>query len=310
MPGTCRSPSPVDSIAGDSDSLASGGDTDETRSPPVSNSLCSPQRLHRQPTTLYIVVESEEGQIISKESYRVFCDPPAFSGSDVNHAPTTNAVTDHVGDNGLGEATAMKIKHAPVTAMSIPQTSLEARMHSPTPTTSVTDMTENETLTGSHMSPSVTSGTVQSHKIAQEHPLSTLECFSEKAEALGCHQNYDDDCATIPEIDWFRMGAYLRIPDRAAANDEYHRIKLQRIEQLKNTGNRHRNPAYSKFKAEYRLRKHGEREEERRIRSLAKQNAEAAMLFQVLEVESDLEPRRVSSGSRHRSRVYRPPSTV
>ena len=301
---TCRSPSPV---VGDRDSLVSGDHTDETHSPPVSDSLCSPRRLHRQPTTICIVVESEEGQIVSKESYHIFCDPPVFSGSDVNHPPPTNAVTEHVGDNGL------KTKHVPVSAIHIPPMNSEARTQSPTPTSSVTVMAENETLTGSHMSPSVSSvapGIIQPHTIAHEHPLSTGESFSGRAEVLDCYQDYDGDCATSPEIDWFRMGAYLRIPDRAAADDEYHRIKLQRVEQLKNMANRHRNPAYSKFKAEYRLRKQEEREEARRIRSLAKQNAEAAMLFQVLEVESDLERRCVSSGSRHRSRVHRLPSTV
>ena len=301
VPGTFRSPSPV---VGDSDSLVSGGDTDETRSPPGSDSPCSPRRPHRQPTTICIVVESEDRQIISKESYHIFCDPPKLSSSVVDHPPPTKAVTQHVGDNGP------KTNYAPITTISIPQTNSEARMQSPTPTTSVTDMTENKTLTRSHMSPSlssVTRGTVQS---PHEHPLSTGEYFSERAKALDCHQDYDGDCAISPEIDWFRMGASLRIPDRAAASDEYHRIKLQRIEQLKNMANRHRNPAYSKFKAEYRLRKLEEREEERRIRSLAKQNAEAVMLFQVLEVESDLERGRVSSGPRHGSRVYRLPSTV
>ena len=333
MPGTFRSPSPVEITAGDSDSLVSGSDTDDTRSPLVYNSPYppplsekqshqQPQQLHRQQTTLDIIVESEEGQIILKESYNILCDPPVYTGSDINHSPPANAVTDPVdrvhfplfhGDNGLDVATAMKTTHTAVSVTPIPQTSSEARIQPPTPTTSVTDTAEKETLTWSHTSPyvsSVTSGTTWSHSITHEHPLSAGECFSERVEALDCHQNYDGDCTTGPELNCFRMGAYLRIPDRAAANDEYHRVKLQRIERLRNTPSRHRNPAYAKFKAEYRLRKQEEQNEERRIRSLARQNAEAAMFFQALEAESDLERRRLSSGSRHKSRVYRLPSTV
>ena len=324
MPRTRRSPSPVEIKVGDSDSSVSESDTEDTHSPPVikPQSHQEPQRLHCQPTTLDIVVESEEGHIILKESYHIPCGPPVFSGSDVRHAPPTNTVAHHAdrdhisrfhGDNGLDVATVVKAKHAPVTAISIPQTSSEVQMQSPTPTPSATGMAENETLSSSHMSPSVSSatpGTIRSRTITHEHPQSTKKCPSERDEASDCHQNYDGDCATSPEIEWFRMGACLRIPDRAAASDEYHRIKLQRIEQLRNKANKHRNPAYAKFKAEYRLRKQEERNEERRIRSLAKQNAEAAMFFQVLEVESDLERRRVSSGSRHKSRVYRLPSTV
>jgi hypothetical protein len=204
----------------------------------------------------------------------------------------------------------MKTTHTLVSAVPIPQTSSEGRMQRPIPTTPVTATAENETLTSSHTSPnvsSVTAGTTRSHSIAHERPLSAREYFSERAEAVDCHQNYDVDCATGPELDLFRMGAHLRIPDRAAASDEYHRIKLQRIKQLRNTPSRHRSPAYARFKAEYRLRKQEERNEERRIRSLAKQNVEAATFFQVLETESDLERRPVS---RHGPRVYRPSATV
>ena len=88
------------------------------------------------------------------------------------------------------------------------------------------------------------------------------------------------------------MGAYLQISDRAAASDEYRRIKQSR--------KRHQAP---NFKAEYQRRKQEERDEERRIRSLAKQNAEAAIFFQVIETETDLERCRATAISRYRSLV-------
>jgi len=324
--GTCRYPSPVEIIAGDSGLLVSESDTDDTDCSPASNSDCSPpvfqkqsyqqpQRLHPQHTTLDIVVESEEGQIVSKESYYIPCGPPVFTGPDVSPSPPTNAVADPVdrvhfsqfhGDNRLDAAAAMKTDHAPVSAVPIPQMSSEARVQPRTPTTSVIEMTENETLVRSHMSSdlsSTTPRTIRSHSIAHKQSLSERGCFPDGAGALDCHQNCDSDRTTCPEIDWFRMGALLQIPDRAAAHDEYHRIKRKSVQQLRNIPDRHRNPAYAKFKAEYRLRKQDERDEERRIRALAKQNAEAAMYFQELEGGSDLERRRASSGSRRRARV-------
>jgi len=309
-PGPHHSP---EVTGGDSGSLVSESDTNDSR---------SAQRRHRQQTTLDIVVESEEGQIILKESYHIPCGPPVFTGSGVTYSPPAKAVTNPVdrvhfsrfhGDDGPGGATAKKTSHTLVAAVPIPQTSSEARIQPPIPPAPVTDMAENDTLTWSHTSPNVSSVTLEttrSHSIAHKHPLPAGEYFAERVEAVDCHQDHDGDCATDPELDWFKMGAYLRVPDRAAASDEYHRIKLQRIEQLRNTPNRHRNPAYAKFKTEYRLRKQEERNEERRIRSLAKQNAEAAMFFQALETGSDLERRRVTSDSRHSSRVYRRPSTV
>ena len=308
IPGTCRSPSLVEVTAEDRDSLVSESDVDDSLPVFQTQSPQQLQRPHRQSTTLDIIVESEHGQILLKESYHIPRNHTEFTGSDgsdpspIHVTKLTSRAVDQVhvsqlhDDNDLGVVETVKAKQAHVSTIPISQTNTEVRIQPPTPTTSFINMAENKTLTRAHFAPnvsSVTPETLQSHPIAHERPPSMRECSPDRTEALDCH-------ATGPEVCWFRMGAHLQIPDRAAANDEYHRIKLQRIEQLKNRSNRHRNPAYARFKAEYRRRKQEEHDEERRIRSLAKHNAEAAMFFQVLETESDLERRRPSSSSKHK----------
>jgi hypothetical protein len=281
MPEMCRSPSPVEITA--EGPLVSESNTDN---------------LHRQHTTLDIVVESEEGQIVLKESYHILRYPLSFPASGVSHPPPTNVIqpaneaVDRVRFSRSHDKGSPKVVNPAVSTTP------------PTPTISFADTVGEDVLARSQLAPdvlSVTPETHQSNSATHEQPPSTRECSPNGTGGSDFHQDYDGDCPIGPDVHWFRMGARLHIPDRAAADDEYHRIKRQRFEQLRNTPNRHRDPAYAQFKAEYRQRKQEERNEERRIRSLAKQNADSAMFFQELETERDLKRRRTSPGSRHRS---------